>query len=217
LVLRRSSCYVEVMTMGAHRCVWVLTPRHICAPIHCFNATGTLPQHQRDHHLLNMPLPPLPTPRLRPLPDPLAHAPRVQRQHPPRPTARATPPPAPRPAANSPAGLYSASDRTPLGAPIRLCQSKLYLMLHVSLWFAQRRSVAIEMVALKSSPNSPHLFRVTRCLPKGALHILSLVPTSHHQCAHAMTMSYAILRRTPMESKGLTCARRVMPEPGGKA
>ena len=67
-------------------------------------------------HRLNMPSPPLPTPRLQPLPDPLAHAPRVQLHHPPRPTARATPPPAPRPAANSPAGLYSASDRTPLGA-----------------------------------------------------------------------------------------------------
>ena len=70
----------------------------------------------KHHQLLNMPSPPLPTPRLHPLPDPLAHALRVQLQHPPRPTARATPPPAPRPAASSPAGLYSASDRTPLGA-----------------------------------------------------------------------------------------------------
>ena len=89
-------------------------PQHICAPIHDFTATDPRPQHQRDRHCLNMPSPPSPTPRLHPLPDLLAHGPRVQRQHPPRPTARAMPPPAPRPAASPPAGLYSGSDPTPL-------------------------------------------------------------------------------------------------------
>jgi len=101
----------------ARRCVGSTdTPTHLSAPSHDFNATGTRPQHQRDQHCLNMPSPPLPTPRLHTLPDPIAHALRVQLQHPPRPTAPATPPPAPRPAASPPAGLYSASDRTPMGA-----------------------------------------------------------------------------------------------------
>ena len=80
------------------------------------NVTKRSVHQETRHHFLNMPSPPLPTPRLHPLPDPLAHALRVQLRHPPCSTARATPPPAPRPAASSPAGLYSASDRTPLGA-----------------------------------------------------------------------------------------------------
>ena len=57
---------------------------------------------------------PCPRPAFTPFPT-YSPTPRVQRQHFPRPTAGATPPPAPRPAASSPAGLYSASDRTPLG------------------------------------------------------------------------------------------------------
>jgi hypothetical protein len=81
------------------------------------NTTTARSVHQdRHHHLLNTPSPPLPTPRPHLLPASPTHGLRVRFQHSPRPTARATPPPAPRPAASSPAGLYSASDRTPLGA-----------------------------------------------------------------------------------------------------
>ena len=57
------------------RHVGVLTPQDVYAPIQYSNATGTRPQHQRDHLLLNMPSPPLPTPRPHPLPDPLAPPP----------------------------------------------------------------------------------------------------------------------------------------------
>ena len=78
---------------------------------------------QRNRHSISAPTRPL---SLQDAVTTLAHAPpspptrptrprpRVQRQYPLRPTARAMPPPTPRPAASSPAGLYSASDRTPM-------------------------------------------------------------------------------------------------------
>jgi hypothetical protein len=81
----------------------VAKPQTVYAPIHDFNATGTLPERQRDHQLLNMPSPPWPTPRLHPLPDSLAHAPASNSSIPlvqllaPRRRQRPGPLPAPRP------------------------------------------------------------------------------------------------------------------------
>ena len=53
---------------------------HLAEALSRLATVATCSVHQDKHHdLLNMPSPPLPTPRLHPLPDPLAHAPRVQR------------------------------------------------------------------------------------------------------------------------------------------
>jgi hypothetical protein len=65
------------------------------------DVTGTRPQHERDNHLLNLPSPSLPTPRLYRLPARFAHASRVQLPHPPPPTAPARPPPWPTPRAST--------------------------------------------------------------------------------------------------------------------
>ena len=136
--------------------------------------------HQdKHHHLLNMPSPPLPTPRLHPLPDPLAHALRVQLQHPPRPTARATPPPAPRRAASPPAGLYSASDRTPLGA--------LFFMSTITSYHTEKRpfQLSLSQDSFEQSSAAP---------PSGRLvspHVSDHHPSFGIPCASASSLCQA--------------------------
>ena len=120
------------------------------------NAAKHSVHQDKHHHPLNMPSPPLPTPRLHPLPGLLAHALRVQHHHPPRPTVRATPPPAPGPLPTSRPGCTRLQTEPPWGhSP--LCQSKYLNGVGVFLFCPQkaRCAKAIATVSLSFDRKRP--------------------------------------------------------------